>query len=147
MVIQSGGNMFIGGGESPSAVYSESFKTSTAEDCYVTADGAIYFYVNCQTIANKKTTCYVATTGVLYGAAWNDYAEYRTQKEEILPGYCVTCGDNGELYKTSERLQTFEGITSDTFGFAIGESEECKTPLAVAGRVLVYTYEPRETYH
>ena len=28
---------------------------------------------------------------------------------------------------------------SDTFGFAIGETDNCKTPLAVSGRVLAYT--------
>jgi hypothetical protein len=38
-------------------------------------------------------------------------------------------------------------IVSDTFGFAIGETDECKTPLAVSGRVLAYAYEPKETYN
>jgi len=31
-------------------------------------------------------------------------------------------------------------IISDTFGHLMGETNDCKTPLAVAGRVLVYTY-------
>ena len=35
-------------------------------------------------------------------------------------------------------MQACDGIVSDTFGFAIGETEENKTPLAVAGRVLAY---------
>ena len=35
---------------------------------------------------------------------------------------------------------------SDTFGFAIGETEENKLPVAVAGRVLVYTYENRNEF-
>jgi hypothetical protein len=38
-------------------------------------------------------------------------------------------------------------IVSDTFGFAIGETKSCKTPLAVSGRVLAYPYEPKETYN
>ena len=29
----------------------------------------------------------------------------------------------------------------------MGETDTAKTPLAVAGRVLVYTYQPRENYH
>ena len=37
-------------------------------------------------------------------------------------------------------------IVSDTFGFAIGETEQCKTPIAVAGRVLAYTLESREAF-
>jgi hypothetical protein len=32
---------------------------------------------------------------VLFGAAWNDYAEFRAQKEIIEPGYCVASSDNG----------------------------------------------------
>ena len=88
-----------------------------------------------------------ASNGVIFGAAWNDYAEYRTQKEKIEPGYCVASTDNGEVYKTTEKLQACDGIVSDTFGFAIGETEECETPLAVAGRVLAYCEGNRYDYH
>lgn len=84
---------------------------------------------------------------VLYGAAWNDYAEYRDQFEMIEPGYCVISNDNGKVSKTTEKLQACDGIVSDTFGFAIGETEICKTPLAVAGRVLAYCEGNRNDYH
>lgn len=84
---------------------------------------------------------------VLFGAAWNDYAEYRSQKEVIEPGYCVASADNGQVYKTTEKFQACDGIVSDTFGFAIGETDECKTPLAVAGRVLAYCEGNRQDYH
>ena len=50
-------------------------------------------------------------------------------------------------YKTTKKLQHCEGVVSDTFGFAIGETEQCKTPLAVSGRVLAYPYEDRNKYH
>jgi hypothetical protein len=83
----------------------------------------------------------------VYGAVWNDYAEYRAQKEEIKPGYCVASADNGQVYKTTEMFQACDGIVSDTFGFAIGETDECKTPLAVAGRVLAYCAGDRKDYH
>jgi hypothetical protein len=82
-----------------------------------------------------------------YGAVWNDYAEYRTQKEIIEPGYCVASTDDGQVYKTTEKFQACDGIVSDTFGFAIGETDECKTPLAVAGRVLAYCEGNRYDYH
>ena len=75
---------------------------------------------------------------LITGAVWNDYAEYRSQNEIIEPGYVTYCDDDGKLKKTVKKLQKFEGIVSDTFGFAIGETEENKTPLAVSGRVLVY---------
>jgi hypothetical protein len=37
-------------------------------------------------------------------------------------------------------------IVSDTFGFAIGETDEAQTPLAVSGRALAYPYEDRNSY-
>ena len=95
--------------------------------------------------SNSEVT--IANNGRLYGAAWNDYAEFRTQKEIIEPGYCVASTDNGQVYKTTEKFQACDGIVSDTFGFAIGETDDCKTPLAVAGRVLAYFHGNREDYH
>ena len=92
-------------------------------------------------------TVKLAPTGRIYGAVWNDYAEFRNQTEEIEPGYCVASTDNGQVYKTTERLQSCDGIVSDTFGFAIGENDECQTPLAVAGRVLAYCAGDRNDYH
>ena len=77
----------------------------------------------------------------VFGAVWNDYAEYRRAEEFIEPGYIAYSGDDGILHKTTERLQSFEGVVSDTFGFSIGKTDSAQTPLAVAGRVLVYTNE------
>lgn len=88
----------------------------------------------------------VIRAGQVYGAVWNDYAEYRKIKEYIQPGYCVIETGKGDLIKSSERLQPGANIVSDTFGFAIGETEQTKTPLAVSGRVLAYPYEDRDSY-
>ena len=74
----------------------------------------------------------------LYGAVWNDYAEFRNQNDEIKPGYCVASTNNGKVHKTTKHLQACDGIVSDTYGFSIGETDDCKTPLAVSGRVLAY---------
>lgn len=84
------------------------------------------------------------------GAVFNDYAEYRALKDPIEsyePGYCMTCNRDGKLFRTSSRMQHCEGITSDTFGFSIGRTNEATVPLAVAGRVLVYTSEDPSTYY
>jgi hypothetical protein len=83
----------------------------------------------------------------VYGAVWNDYAEYRNQETNIEPGFVAYCDNDGKLKITTNRLQKFEGVVSDTFGFAIGENEVNKTPIAVSGRVLVYTQEPREQFN
>lgn len=88
----------------------------------------------------------VIRAGQVYGAVWNDYAEYRQTKECILPGHCVIETGKGDLIKSSKRLQPGANIVSDTFGFAIGETEQTKTPLAVSGRVLAYPYEDRNSY-
>lgn len=84
-------------------------------------------------------------SNVLYGAAWNDYAEYR-QTDIYDPGRCVhECG-NDTLALTTKRLEYGCEIISDTFGFAIGKTEKSQTPIAVTGRVLAYPYEPREEF-
>ena len=114
----------------------------------------IYSYANTRTSNGTDgalyvdgSTHYFHCSTRLYGAVWNDYAEYRDQAEEIKPGYCVASTDSGKTYKTTERLQACDGIVSDTYGFGIGETKDCKTPLAVAGRVLAYCEGNRYDYH
>jgi len=48
---------------------------------------------------------------------------------------------------TDKRLMPGASVVSDTFGTAMGMTDECKTPLAVAGRVLVYPARDRSEYH
>lgn len=79
------------------------------------------------------------------GAVWNDYAEYRSA-ETIKPGTVVREDKDGIMKITTERLMPGCEIISDTFGFAIGETDECKTPIAATGRVLAYTYEDRYSF-
>ena len=82
---------------------------------------------------------------VLYGAAWNDYAEYREAPEDdIEAGRCVREVGDDTLVRSTERLQKGCEIVSDTYGFAIGQTEKANTPIAVTGRVLAYVYEGRE---
>lgn len=82
----------------------------------------------------------------VYGAVWNDYAEYRQTHHKVRPGQCVYEKGDGSLAISYERMMPGANIVSDTFGFAIGETDNCKTPLAVSGRVLAYPYEPKEEY-
>ena len=82
----------------------------------------------------------------IYTAVWNDYGEYRQSKEN-KPGTCVQENDNGILSKTDKRLIPGAAIVSDTYGYAQGKTEKAKTPIAVSGRVLAYTYQDRKNYH
>ena len=90
--------------------------------------------------------------GQLYGAVWNDYAEYRKDNKEEKdiqrPGRCVKENGNGTLSLTAKRLERGCEIVSDTFGFAIGQDEEngYNTPIASSGRVLAYPYESIEEF-
>ena len=86
-----------------------------------------------------------ARASAFWGAVWNDYAEYR-KAETLEAGRVVIEDKSGEMKLSTERLQPGANVVSDTFGFAIGETDDCKTPLAVAGRVLAYPYEDRDSY-
>lgn len=102
--------------------------------------GAWNFYKSVQGTLTKL--CYINTNGI-YGAVWNDYAEFRKTVSDAKPGQIVTENGDGTQRITTKRLQRGCNVVSDTFGFAIGETDECKTPVACAGRALVYTYENR----
>lgn len=97
------------------------------------------------TISGDLTVTGTITGDTVNGAVWNDYAEYRSA-ESLEPGRCVIEGPNGRLLLSTERLQPGANVISDTFGFSIGETGQCKTPIAVAGRVLAYTFEDRNEY-
>lgn len=109
-----------------------------------------YFVLGADNTGNKEAYYYsgikIGGKNVLYGAAWNDYAEYRHTKEKIEEGRCICEVGNDTLKLSTQRLERGCEIVSDTFGFAIGETDDCKTPIAIAGRVLAYPYESREEF-
>lgn len=90
--------------------------------------------------------CEVTTAGLIKNAVWNDYAEYR-QATSLEPGRVCQENDNGCMTLADARLIPGCQVISDTFGYAEGETEKAKTPIAVAGRVLTYTYRDRSEYH
>lgn len=101
----------------------------------------------------KANTLYVGSTNNqnisasrVYNAVFNDYAECR-KTIDLEPGRVVQDNDDGSLSCVSQRLIPGCHIISDTYGHLMGETDDCKTPIAVAGRVLVYPYQNRENYH
>lgn len=92
-----------------------------------------------------NASVYISGAGGIYGAVWNDYAEFR-EGDTIESGRCVIETGDDTLITSTERMMPGANITSDTFGFAIGETEQAKTPIAVSGRVLAYPYESREEF-
>ena len=99
---------------------------------------------------NADTFYYFSRTGDftaprVRNAVWNDYAECRAASTEE-PGRVVIETSTGIMRKSTDRLQAGASVVSDTYGTLMGETELCKTPIAVAGRVLVYTNEDRDSY-
>lgn len=92
------------------------------------------------------STTYGLEAYKVYNAVFNDYAEYRTTVD-LIPGCVVIDQDDGSLACSSARLQPGAQVISDTFGHCMGETDTAKTPVAVAGRVLVYPYQNRNNYH
>lgn len=83
--------------------------------------------------------------GVLMGAAWNDYAEYR-EANSVEAGRVVCENGDDTLSLAIERLQPGASVISDTYGFVMGQFGNAQTPIAVSGRVLAYPFENRYTY-
>lgn len=81
----------------------------------------------------------------LYGAVWNDYAEFR-KAEEVEYGRVVVENEDKQMKLCNERLAPAAKVTSDTFGISIGKSKEYNMPIAVSGRVLVFPYQDRDKY-
>ena len=107
-----------------------------------------YYYsenINSDTTSVPKWTRIWLQGNSVTGAVWNDYAECRESDTEDL-GYVLMETGKDSLTKTTERLSHFAGVSSDTWGFSQGETEKAKTPIAVAGRVLVYPYQDRNNY-
>lgn len=86
----------------------------------------------------------------LWGAVWNDYAEFRSSNSFIEPGRCVIEAGDDTLILATERMQPGANIVSDTFGFSIGhndeKTEDTQLPIAVSGRVLAYGYEDLDEF-
>lgn len=112
---------------------------------------------NLPTTISKNTSASIYTTGGIcaeyniwakrvFNAVFNDYAECRSTID-LTPGHVVIDQDDGSLKCSFARLQPGAQVISDTYGHLMGSTETAKTPIAVAGRVLVYTYQSRENYH
>lgn len=127
----------IGDSEKLSVSLPTVFSNTTASTS--TTTGAI-------TVAGGLGVAKAVRANQVYGAVWNDYAEYRICKEDFAPGQVVCENGDDTLSVSAQRLQPGANIISDTFGFAIGETEEAKCPVAVSGRVLAYPAEPLSSY-
>lgn len=109
------------------------------------------------TASTSKTTGAITIAGGLgvagqiyadkvLGAAWNDYAEFRSIFGSAEPGDVVIEFARGFVVKSDKRLCSCGMVVSDTFGFSIGQTNESDVPVAVSGRVLVSVEGDRSKY-
>lgn len=156
LTIDKSGNVNVIGSISGASITSQSMRCQdlqvdgglvVAEELYTDyfrADGTIRGEDDLYIVGNITAEGTI-TGSTVKGAVWNDYAEYRESNCEDS-GYVLMETGNDSLTKTTERLSHFAGVSSDTYGFSQGETEKAKTPIAVAGRVLVYPYQDRNNY-
>ena len=116
------------------------------DDNTVTTVNRDYQTYRCNAIYANPSTGHLYATAV-HNAVWNDYAEYRKAANNPEPGRVVIDNDNGTMTLATQRLMPGAQVVSDTWGHIMGETEDAKTPIAVAGRVLVYPFQSRENYH
>lgn len=116
------------------------------DDNTITTVNRDYQTYRCNAIYANPSTGHLYATAV-HNAVWNDYAEYRKAAGNPEPGRVVIDNDNGTMTLATQRLMPGAQVVSDTWGHVMGETEDAKTPIAVAGRVLVYTFQNRENYH
>lgn len=96
---------------------------------------------------NTTGVYFQGDTGVLYGAAWNDYAEFRRLKNsQSLAGRVVVENGDDTLTISTQRLQPVPYIISDTYGMVIGIDDNESAPVALSGRVLAYPCEDRNKF-
>lgn len=107
-------------------------------------DDVARYYILCQKDGDNRVYkftlddfgIFINGRGVMHGAAWNDYAEFRPCEDDARPGQIVCDTGNGTVKMSTERLQPCAHIVSDTYGQVIGE-EKNAVPIALAGRALV----------
>lgn len=126
----------------------------TLNNLVISSWNGVSFTTSCtnQTYTGTNAVTINCRTGVLsaaqvYNAVWNDYAEFRKTNHKVKYGQVVVDKDDGSLAITERRLQPGAQVVSDTWGHIMGETDDAKTPIAVAGRVLVYPYQDRSKYH
>lgn len=78
---------------------------------------------------------------------FTNVVEYRKAIGRPAPGRVLVETEHGALKESTKRLEPALGVVSDTYGLEFEKSyEENLSPIAIAGRVLVFPYENREGF-
>lgn len=120
-------------------IVSNATEYSSASVAAVRISGGVY-------VAKKIYCASTIQATSVKGAVWNDIAEFReVEPSDLEPGTVVYEKGDDKMVRTQARLCLGCGIISDTYGFSMGETEEARCPIAIAGRVLAkYSGEKKD---
>jgi hypothetical protein len=101
---------------------------------------------NCGDLTLEPAGSDVFVESRIWSAEYNDYADFWKLKSDeiIVPGMCYSETGNGLEITKKKADKACVGVSSDTWGHAIGNREKA-VPIAVSGFVLAYVddvYEP-----
>ena len=118
LVINSAGNVFIGGGESAANLYSNKYTTSTGENLFITSDGSIYLEAGAAntTAANRV------------GLQINSSGHILPQKEEAA---------NSNAQNIGASNNKFANVYATTFTGALAGNADSATKLETAREIYV----------
>lgn len=76
----------------------------------------------------------------VWGAVWNDVADFQDLNDELVPGKCYVDTPVGAQICNERCQMAVIGLASDTFGLSVGSDERKKkqVPIAIGGWVLAY---------
>lgn len=114
VVLNSGSALVLGAGESASAMYSNNVDSlQGSENLYLSADGYVKIFTNCDTIANRKQVAHFDTSGYAYFGSYINIGGH--EKNASSPTYVWGSNDTDSFlrsYKTSS-LSVKHASTSD----------------------------------
>lgn len=114
VVLNSGSALVLGAGESASTMYSNNVDSlQGSENLYLSADGYVKIFTNCDTIANRKQVAHFDTSGYAYFGSYINIGGH--EKNASSPTYVWGSNDTDSFlrsYKTSS-LSVKHASTSD----------------------------------
>lgn len=114
VVLNSGSALVLGAGESASTMYSNNVDSlQGSENLYLSADGSVKIFTNCDTIANRKLAVHFNTSGYAYFGSYINIGGH--EKNASSPTYVWGSNDTDSFlrsYKTSS-LSVKHASTSD----------------------------------
>lgn len=148
LVIGSDGNTFIGSGESQYTLYTGVYNNNQSENLFLTSDNFIYFFTNCQAIANRRyVTLDTNLTFYPYKNAFGNLGAGSYRWNNIYSAHAVSVSSDEKIkkdllpiYKGKELIMklipyqfkfTTEGSDRIHYGFSAQQFKRAMTEVGI----------------